>query len=97
MGRPITAGSRAAGFCENTVWLRLSLEGEVRGPPFSEERFCLFMASVPAHLYLIKEYVFFGGKLVFVNHVGGKTEWGDSTAKDRRRIASAGWQVDEKP
>jgi G3E family GTPase len=65
--------------------------------PFSEECFRLFMASAPAHLYRIKGYVFFGGKWVLVNHVGGKTEWGDSSSKDRSRLAFVGWQVDEKP
>jgi G3E family GTPase len=65
--------------------------------PFNEQCFRLFMASAPAHLYRIKGYVFFGGKWVFVNHVGGKTEWADTGAKDSSRLAFVGWQVDEKP
>ena len=65
--------------------------------PFSEQCFRLFMASAPAHLYRIKGYVFFGGKWVFVNHVGGKTEWVDCSEKGSSRLAFAGWQVDEKP
>jgi G3E family GTPase len=65
--------------------------------PLSEECFRLFMASAPANLYRIKGYVFFGDKWVFVNHVGGKTEWVDCSAKDSSRLAFVGWQVDEKP
>ncbi len=65
--------------------------------PFSEECFRLFMAVAPPHLYRIKGYVFLGGKWVFVNHVGGKTEWGDSSPKDLSRLAFVGWQVEEKP
>jgi G3E family GTPase len=58
--------------------------------------FCRFMASAPAQLYRIKGYVFFGGRLAFVNHVGGKTEWAYCGAKDYSRLAFVGWQVDEK-
>jgi len=64
--------------------------------PFSEKCFRLFMASVPAHLYRIKGYVFFGSRWVSVNHVGGKTQWCDSSAKDRSRLAFVGWQVEEE-
>ena len=64
--------------------------------PFSEACFCRFMASAPAQLYRIKGYVFFGDRWAFVNHVGGKTEWAYSGAKDRSRLAFVGWQVDEK-
>jgi G3E family GTPase len=64
--------------------------------PFNEECFRLFMASAPAHLYRIKGYVFFGGKWVLVNHVGGKTEWVDTGAKESSRLAFVGWQVDEE-
>jgi G3E family GTPase len=62
---------------------------------FSEECFRSFIASVPAHLYRIKGYVFLGSKWVFINHVGGKTEWIDSSAKECSRLAFVGWQVDE--
>jgi len=65
--------------------------------PFSEERFRLFMASAPANLYRIKGYVFFSEKWVFINHVGGKTEWVDCSAKECSRLAFVGWQVDEEP
>lgn len=64
--------------------------------PFSEACFCRFMASAPPQLYRIKGYVFFGDRWAFVNHVGGKTEWAYSGAKDRSRLAFVGWQVDEK-
>ena len=61
-----------------------------------EKCFNLFMASAPVHLYRIKGYVFFGEKWSFINHVGGKTEWVDSVAKDRTRLAFVGWQVDKE-
>ncbi len=64
--------------------------------PFSEACFCRFMELAPAQLYRIKGYVFFGGRSAFVNHVGGKTEWAYTGAKDCSRLAFVGWQVDEK-
>lgn len=64
--------------------------------PFDEECFRRFMASAPANLYRIKGYVFFGYRWVFVNHVGGKTEWADCGGKTASRLAFVGWQVNEK-
>ena len=65
--------------------------------PLDENCFRLFMASAPVHLYRIKGYVFFGEKWSFINHVGGKTEWVDSVARDRTRLAFVGWRVDSEP
>jgi G3E family GTPase len=63
---------------------------------FSEERFRSFLASAPAHLYRIKGYVFLGNRWVFINHVGGKTEWVDSSEHNSSRLAFVGWQVDKE-
>jgi G3E family GTPase len=64
--------------------------------PFREECFRKLMASVPHELYRIKGYVLFRDKRMFINHVGGKTVWGDAPESGPSKLAFVGWQVDEQ-
>ncbi len=59
-----------------------------------EECLRRFLATVPIQLYRIKGFVRLENGWVFVNHVGGKTEWRESGAKEFTRLAFVGWQVD---
>ena len=62
---------------------------------FSEDCFRSFMKSVPVNLYRVKGFIFVGDRWIFVNHVGGRTEWSDSGEKESSRLAFVGWQVDK--
>lgn len=64
--------------------------------PFREECFRKLMASMPHELYRIKGYVLFRDKRMFINHVGGKTVWGDAPEPGPSKLAFVGWQVDEQ-
>jgi len=64
--------------------------------PFREDCFRKVMAAMPHELYRIKGYVLLRDKRLFVNHVGGKTEWADAQEPGPSKLAFVGWQVDEE-
>jgi G3E family GTPase len=64
--------------------------------PFREECFRGWLASMPIELYRIKGYVLLGDRRVFLNHVGGKTEWAEAKETGPTRLALVGWQVDRQ-
>lgn len=64
--------------------------------PFREDCFRKVMAAMPHELYRIKGYALFRNKRVFVNHVGGKTEWAEAQEPGPSKLAFVGWQVDEQ-
>ena len=74
-------------------FVTFSFESEA---PFQEECFRELVTSLPVHVYRIKGYVLFRDKRVFLNHVGGKTEWIDADEKGNTNLAFVGWQVDEQ-
>jgi G3E family GTPase len=64
--------------------------------PLREDCFRTFMAAVPHELYRIKGYVLFRDARMFVNHVGGKTEWAETQEPGSSKLTFVGWQVDEQ-
>ena len=78
--------------CPQMDYVTFSFESAT---PVQEDCFRQFMASVPHELYRIKGYVLFRNKRVFVNHVGGKTEWADTQEPGSSKLTFVGWQVDE--
>jgi G3E family GTPase len=64
--------------------------------PFREDCFRQVMETVPNELYRIKGYVLFNKKRMFINHVGGKTEWAETEGPGPTKLAFVGWQVDEE-
>ena len=64
--------------------------------PFREDCFRKLISSLPLELYRIKGYVLCRDKRMFLNHVGGKTEWADASGPGPSKLAFVGWQVDEQ-
>jgi len=64
--------------------------------PFRKDCFRKVMSAMPHELYRIKGYVLLRDKRLFVNHVGGKTEWADAQEPGPSKLAFVGWQIDEE-
>lgn len=79
--------------CTKLGFVTFSFESET---PFQEECFRELLTSLPVQVYRIKGYALFRDKRIFLNHVGGKTEWIDADEKGNTSIAFVGWQVDEQ-
>jgi G3E family GTPase len=62
--------------------------------PFREDCFRQALAAMPNELYRIKGYVQVNGRRLFVNHVGGKTEWAEAQEPGPTKLAFVGWQVE---
>lgn len=62
--------------------------------PFREDCFRQWLAAVPVELYRIKGHVLLPDKRVFINHVGGKTEWTAALGDGGTKLAFVGWQID---
>ena len=62
--------------------------------PFLEECLQQWFQIIPPELYRIKGHVLFPHRRMFVNHVGGKTEWATALGPGTTKLAFVGWQVD---
>ena len=63
--------------------------------PFKRDSFLHFIKSLPIKLYRLKGFALLEDKSVYINHVGGKTEWVELDKKESTRLAFVGWQVSE--
>lgn len=63
--------------------------------PFKRDSFLHFIKSLSIKLYRLKGFALLEDKSVFINHVGGKTEWVELDRKEFTRLAFVGWQVSE--
>jgi G3E family GTPase len=54
-----------------------------------------FINEMPLSLYRMKGFVYMDGKSFVINHVGGKTEWTESSVAGPTKLAFVGWQIDE--
>jgi hypothetical protein len=43
----------------------------------------------------MKGFVYMDGKHFVINHVGGKTEWTESSVAGPTKLAFVGWQIEE--
>jgi G3E family GTPase len=77
--------------CEKVGYVTFSFESP---KPFREDCFRQVMAATPIELYRIKGYALVQDKRLFVNHVGGKTEWADSSEPGPTKLAFVGWKID---
>jgi G3E family GTPase len=79
--------------CRKIGFVTFSFESKA---PFLEDCFRQVMTSLPIQVYRIKGYALFPHRRVFLNHVGGKTEWLDSLEEGQTSLAFVGWQVNEQ-
>ncbi|MGW8302826.1 MAG: CobW family GTP-binding protein [Desulfobacterales bacterium] len=61
--------------------------------PFKRDCLQHFIETLPAELYRLKGFALLEDKSVFINHVGGRTEWVELDKKESTRLAFVGWQV----
>ena len=61
--------------------------------PFKRDCFQRFVETLPVKLYRLKGFVLLEDKFVFINHVGGRTEWVELDKKGSTRLTFVGWQV----
>ncbi len=62
---------------------------------FDSDCFRRFIVEMPLSLYRMKGLVCMDGKRFVINHVGGKTEWAESSVAGPTKLAFVGWQIDE--
>jgi G3E family GTPase len=60
---------------------------------FDEIRFKRFVEELPWELFRMKGFVRFQDRTVFINFVGGKSEWASWDGDQKTRLAFIGWDV----
>ncbi|MBW2006018.1 MAG: GTP-binding protein, partial [Deltaproteobacteria bacterium] len=64
--------------------------------PMDEARFKRFVDELPFEVFRLKGTVRFQDRVVFVNHVGGKTQWTDCAWSEETLLAFVGWEIQEE-
>ena len=63
---------------------------------FDETCFKLFVQELPWELFRMKGFVQFKDRTVFINFVGGKSEWASWEGDQGTRLAFIGWDIDRE-
>ena len=61
--------------------------------PINEAAFSQFVQEMPRELFRMKGTVDFGDRVVMINSVGGKTEWGAWERNSETNLAFVGWNI----